>query len=243
MYYSFFSRDQAWVERAREASGKAVALRWDLPETQVSQAWVLYAAGLYDEAVRMVKKAIERKRDCDGAYYLLCRALFAAGRAQEVVDISESTIEASGEDYNVYVPILNALGDLGREEAKLKMSQRCSVALESHLKRVPEDARARILLGANYARMGRKDDALRELNLAVTLRANEASILYNAACVYCSLNENAEALVALRKAWEAGSKDAVWTRRDPDLAALHGDPEFERLYPEKPASPPASAAH
>jgi non-specific serine/threonine protein kinase len=91
--------------------------------------------------------------------------------------------------------------------------------------------------------MGRKDDALRELNLAVTLRANEASILYNAACVYCSLNENAEALVALRKAWEAGSKDAVWTRRDPDLAALHGDPEFERLYPEKPASPPASAAH
>ena len=237
MYYSFFSRDQAWVERAREASGKAVALRWDLPETQVSQAWVLYAAGLYDEAVRMVKKAIERKRDCDGAYYLLCRALFAAGRAQEVVDISESTIEASGEDYNVYVPILNALGDLGREEAKLKMSQRCSVALESHLKRVPEDARARILLGANYARMGRKDDALRELNLAVTLRANEASILYNAACVYCSLNENAEALVALRKAWEAGSKDAVWTRRDPDLVMLHGDPEFERLYPENSATP------
>ncbi|HYA61805.1 MAG TPA: protein kinase [Candidatus Sulfotelmatobacter sp.] len=243
MYYSFFSRDQLWVERAREASGKAVALRWDLPETHVSQAWVLYAAGLYDEAVRMVKKAIERKRDCDGAHYLLCRALFAAGRAQEVVDLAESTIEASGEDYNVYVPILNALGDLGREEAKLNMTRRCSVALESHLKRVPEDARARILLGANYARLGREDDALRELNLAVTLRANEASILYNAACVYCGLNKKAEALDALRKAWEAGSKDSVWARRDPDLAPLHGDPEFERLYPEKPASPPASVSH
>ncbi|MGA8073524.1 MAG: serine/threonine-protein kinase, partial [Candidatus Acidiferrales bacterium] len=88
MYYSFFSRDDVWVQRAREASGKAVALRWDLPETHVSQAWVLYAAGLYDEAVRMVKKAIERKRDCEGAYYLLCRALFAAGRYQEVVDIA-----------------------------------------------------------------------------------------------------------------------------------------------------------
>ena len=243
MYYSFFSRDQLWVERAREASGKAVALRWDLPETHVSQAWVLYAAGLYDEAVRMVKKAIERKRDCDGAHYLLCRALFAAGRAQEVVDLAESTIEASGEDYNVYVPILNALGDLGREEAKLNMTRRCSVALESHLKRVPEDARARILLGANYARLGREDDALRELNLAVTLRANEASILYNAACVYCGLNKKAEALDALRKAWEAGSKDSVWARRDPDLAPLHGDPEFERLYPEKPTSPPASVSH
>ena len=44
MFYCNYSRDQVWVERAREASGKAVALRWDLPEVQVSQAWVLYAA-------------------------------------------------------------------------------------------------------------------------------------------------------------------------------------------------------
>ena len=237
MYYSFFSRDAIWVERAREASARAVALRWDLPETFISQAWVLYAAGLYDEAVRMVKKAIERKRDCDGAYYLLCRALFAAGRPQEVKDVSESAIEASGEDYNVYVPIINGLGEMGSEEAKLNMTRRFSLALENHLRHVPEDARARILLGANYARLHREGDALRELNLAVTLRANEASILYNAACVYCGLNKKAEAIDALRKAWEAGSKDAVWTRRDPDLLPLHGDPEFERLYPENPATP------
>src|ERR1700683_1713439 len=237
MYYSIFTRDQIWIERAREASGRAVALRWDLPEVQVSQAWVLYAAGLYDEAVRMVKKAIERKRDCDGAYYLLCRALFAAGRAQEVVDLSESAIEASGDDYNVYVPIRNCLGALGREQAKMKLNDRFCLALEHHLKQVPEDARARILLGGNYADLGRTDDALRELNLAVTLRANEASILYNAACVYCLLKKKPEALDALRQAWEAGSKDAVWTRRDPDLLLLHGEPDFERLYPESAATP------
>jgi non-specific serine/threonine protein kinase len=243
MYYSFFSRDQVWVERAREASGKAVALRWDLPETHVSQAWVLYAAGLYDEAVRMVKKAIERKRDCDGAYYLLCRALFAAGRNQEVVDIAEAAIEASGEDYNVYVPIINSLSASGKQESQHNMTLRMIVALENQLKHVPEDARARVLLGAYYAALGREEDALRELNLAVTLRANEASILYNAACVYCLLKRKSEALDTLRKAWEAGSKDSVWARRDPDLAILHGDPEFERMYPEKPASSPASVSH
>ncbi|HEY4739079.1 MAG TPA: hypothetical protein VIH76_00630 [Candidatus Acidoferrales bacterium] len=88
--------------------------------------------------------------------------------------------------------------------------------------------------------MGREHDASRELNLAVTLRANEPSILYNAACVYCNLNKKPEALETLRKAWEAGSKDADWIRRDPDLAILHGDPEFERMYPEKPTSPCAS---
>ena len=241
MYYSFFSRDQVWVERAREASGKAVALRWDLPETHISQAWVLYAAGLYDEAVRMVKKAIERKHDCDGAYYLLCRALFASDHNQEVVDIAEAAIGASGEDYNVYVPIINALGASGKAEARHNMIVRMIVALQTQLNHVPEDARARVLLGAYYADLEREEDALRELNLAVTLRANEASILYNAACVYCLLKRKPEAIDTLRKAWEAGSKDSVWARRDPDLAILHGDPEFERMYPEKPTpSSPSS---
>ena len=243
MFYCNYSRDQVWVERAREASGKAVALRWDLPEVQVSQAWVLYAAALHDEAVRMVKKAIERKRDCEGAYYLLCRALFAAGRYQEVLDVAEAAIEASGEDYNVYVPILNCLGAMGKEEAKRNMTHRRIAAFENHLKQVPEDARARILLGSDYAHLGRSDDALRELNLAVTLRANEASILYNAACLYCKLNRKPDALDALRKSWEAGFRDSVWARRDPDLLLLHGDPEFDRLYPEKPASPDPSGSH
>src|SRR5271154_4154382 len=240
MFYCNYSRDPVWVERAREASGKALALRWDLPGVQVSQAWVLYAAELHDEAVRMVKKAIERKRDCEGAYYLLCRSLFASGRYQEVVDISDIAVEASGEDYNVFVPILNSMGALNKEEAKREMTKRRMAALENHLKQVPEDARARILVAGDYAELGRADDAMRELNMALALRANEASILYNAACVYCGLNRKAEAVDALRKAWEAGFRDAVWTRRDPDLAMLHGDPEFDRLYPDIPVSPAAS---
>ena len=243
MFYCNYSRDQLWVERAREASGKAVALRWDLPEVQVSQAWVLYAAELHDEAVRMVKKGHRtqtrlRRRLLHALSRALCR-----GTIPGIVDVAEGAIEASGEDYNVYVPILNALGAMGKEEAKRNMSLRFVIALEAHLKQVPEDARARVLAGGYYAYGGREEDALRELNLAITLRANEASILYNAACVYCTLKRKKEALDALRKAWEAGFQDAVWARRDPDIAILHGEPEFEHLYPEKGAASPPSAPH
>src|ERR1700758_2393057 len=222
MFYCNYSRDEIWVERARTASGHAVNLRWDLPDVQVSQAWVLYATDLHDEAVRMVRKAIERKRDCEGAFYLLCRALFSAGRYQEVLDVMETALEASGEDYNVYVPIANSLGALGKREAYLNLLQRRKSALENHLKHVPEDARARILLGSDYAEIGREEDALRELNLAMTLRANEASILYNAACLYAMLKRKAEALDALKKAWTAGFRDVSHARRDPDLTILHG---------------------
>jgi serine/threonine protein kinase/tetratricopeptide (TPR) repeat protein len=231
MFYCNFSRDTVWVDRARTASGHAVALRWDLPEVQVSQAWVLYATDLHDEAVRMVRKAVERKRDCEGAYYLLCRALFSAGRFQEVVDIMETALEASVEDYNVYVPIANSLGALGKKDMYQNLLQRRMSALENHLKHVPEDARARILLGTDYAEIGREQDALRELNLAMTMRANEASILYNAACLFSLLKRKNEAMDALRKAWEAGFRDVSHVRRDPDLALLHDEPDFERMYP------------
>jgi non-specific serine/threonine protein kinase len=231
MFYCNYSRDPIWVERARDASGKAVALRWDLPEVQVSQAWVLYATDLHAEAVRMVQKAIERKRDCEGAYYLLCRALFSAGRYREVADAAEVALEASGEDYNVYVPILNALGALGKQEIRNNIQLRAVAAFENHLKQVPDDARARILVAGYYAEMGRVEDAMRETTMAMTLRANEASILYNAACVFCLLKKKLEAIDALRKAFDAGFKDPNWARRDPDMALLIGDPEFERMYP------------
>jgi serine/threonine protein kinase/Flp pilus assembly protein TadD len=231
MFYCNYSRDAIWVERARNASGKAVALRWDLPEVMVSQAWVLYATELHDEAVRMVQKAIERKRDCEGAYYLLCRALFSAGRCQEVMDVMETALEVSGEDYNVYVPIINSLGALGKKDAHRNLLVRRIAALENHLKQVPEDARARVLMATDYAELNRVDDAIRELNMAITLRANEASILYNAACTYAILKRKREAMETIKKAWEAGFKDSVWARRDPDLALLHDEPEFQRLYP------------
>jgi serine/threonine protein kinase/tetratricopeptide (TPR) repeat protein len=246
MFYCNYSRESIWVERAREASGKAVGLRWDLPEVQVSQAWVLYATELHDEAVRMVRKAIERKKDCEGAYYLLCRALFSAGRYQEVMEVMDAALEVGGEDYNVYVPIANSLGALGKKEEYRNLQLRRLAAVENHLKQVPEDARARILMATDYAELGRVEDAIRELNLAITLRANEASILYNAACTFALLARKADAMDTLKKAWEAGFKDATWARHDPDLATLHGEPEFEQMYPPtQPSgkSPAATSAH
>jgi serine/threonine protein kinase/Tfp pilus assembly protein PilF len=220
-----------YMERAQAASLRAVALAPDIPEVLISQGWILYAGNRYDDAVRLTRAAISRKRDCEGAYYLLLRSLFSAGKYQDVAAQAEEAIEAAGSDYNVYIPIMNALGALGKADATRNVRLRLVQALENHLREVPEDARARILLGGMYAQERREEDAIRETNLAMTLRPNEATVLYNAACTFANLERKAEAVDALRKSWEAGYRDAEWTRRDPDLASLHGDPEFERLYP------------
>jgi serine/threonine protein kinase len=226
-----YGRDPIWLQRAEAASHRAVGLQPQLPEVLVAQAWILYSAQNYENAVHSVQKAIDRKRDCEGAYYLLCRLLFASGRYQELVNVADIALDASGEDYNCYVPITNALAAMGKQEALRNTRQRMAVALENHLKQVPEDARARILLAAQYAAMERVDDAIRETNFAVALRSNEATVLYNAACVFSVLKRKPEAMEALKKAWNAGFKDAEWARRDSELSLLHGDSEFEQLYP------------
>jgi serine/threonine protein kinase/Tfp pilus assembly protein PilF len=226
-----YGRDPIWLQRAEAASQRAVILQPQLPEVLVAQAWILYAAQNYKDAIYCVQKAIGRKRDCEGAYYLLCRSLFASGQYQEMVSIADEALEASGEDYNCYVPIMNALDVMGKQEGLRNTRQRRVAALENHIKHVPEDARARILLAGDYASMDRVEDAVRESNFAVALRSSEATVLYNAACVFCQLKRKTDALAALKKAWDAGFKDADWARRDPDLNSLHGEPEFEQLYP------------
>lgn len=82
---------------------------------------------------------------------------------------------------------------------------------------------------------------MREVSLAMVLRPDEGAVLYNAACAFCNLNKKAEAMDALTKAHRGGMTDATWARRDPDLSVLHGDPEFERLYPESSSEPEESS--
>jgi serine/threonine protein kinase/Tfp pilus assembly protein PilF len=241
-FHYHYERAQGWIGRAVSATQKASALRRDLPEVLVAEGWILYAEGQYEQTVSLVRQVIERKPDTEGAYYLLLRALFASGQYQEVARLGDAALEASGGDYNVYVPISNALGSLGKKDALDKMRQREIQALEAHIKTVPEDARARTLLAGDYASLGLVDAAEREAGLAISLRPNEAIVLYNAACVFCQLGKKAEALDAIRKAWDAGFRDPDWARRDPDLALLHGEPEFERLYPSEAGESPGAKA-
>ncbi len=230
-YYYHYERSRSWLERAIAATDTAKSLDEDAPEVMVAQGWIHYAESRHEEAVNVLRKAVERRPDIEGGYYILGRALFASGRNHEVLDMAETAIAHSGENYNVWVPIGNALGSLGKADQLRNFTQRRIQVFEEHLKKVPEDARARILLSTDYARSNRADDAAREATLAMTLRPGDAIVAYNAACTFGLIGRKQEALDAIKRAHQNGFTDPAWTRRDPDLELLHGDSEFDRLYP------------
>ena len=170
-------------------------------------------------------------------YNVLGRAYFASGRFQEAADLVERAIEANGDDYNTYIPYTNALDHLGKKDLARRFREMEVLILERQLETVPEDVRARVLLAADYANLGRNDDAIRHSEMAVALRPTDGNVLYNAACTYSVLGRKDEALATLRRAKEAGYANTDWPRIDPDLACLHGEPEFKTLFPAPISKP------
>ena len=235
-YYYHFEQQQQWIDRAIAAAQKASSYGKDAPEIKLAEAWIEVAEGRHDQGVSKVREAISRDPDIDGGYYLLGRALFLGKRYQEIVDMMEEALAHAGENYNTLMPIHNALGALGKKDALNNFLHREIAIYEGHVKKVPEDARARILLAQCYALQGRAEDGKREADMAMALRPDDTMVLYNVACLLCLLNKPKEALVTLRKAKETGYRTPAWVRQDPDLAILHGDPEFEEMYPAEDAA-------
>jgi serine/threonine protein kinase/Tfp pilus assembly protein PilF len=229
--YEIREHDPKWVERGSAACDKALQLDANLAEALVARARISYSLRKHEEAIELAKRAIAIKPDCEGVYNVLGRSYFASGRFQEAADIIEQAVQANGDDYNVFIPFVNSLERLGRT-AELNRYREMEVSsLERQLDQVPEDVRARSLLAGDYANMGRTDDAVRHLEMTVALRPNDSNVLYNAACTYAVLNKKKEVLDLLRRALAAGYSNFDWPRQDPDLVALHNDPEFLQMFP------------
>jgi serine/threonine protein kinase/Flp pilus assembly protein TadD len=229
MIFEFRRQEQQWLEKGIAACDRAATLDPQLPEVAVARARLFYMQKNFDEAIRCAKLAIERKPDCDGAYNILGRVYFASGRFEEAADIVERALEANGDDYNVHIPYTLSLERLGQMEVARHLRERHVHVLEQQLELAHDDVRARILLAVDLVALGRGDDAIRHLETAITLRPNDSSTLYNAACSYALLKDKPRALETLKKAIGAGYANMEWIGQDPDLQSLHDDPEFLRL--------------
>ena len=112
---------------------------------------------------------------------------------------------------------------LGESDGKLALS-------EFQLALAEDEDRARAYLGIGQAEMllNRPRSALRDYRKSLAIRP-EGTAFYSLAKAQARLNAQSDAIESLRKAIAHGYDDARGLARDPDLAALRSDPEFQRL--------------
>src|SRR5271170_6128951 len=240
--HEFRSQSPEYVQKGLEACAKAEALAPDLPEVLSARARIQYAQQHYDDAIQLARRAVEKQPECEGAHDVLGRAYFSSGRYAEAAELAESALEIVSNDYNALVPLINAFEKLGRMADAERLRQREMEVLEAQLQRFPDDVRARILLAADQANLGKPEEAVMHVKIAVAMRPTDANILYNAACAYGVLRMKADALETFRRAIEAGYSNANWSMNDPDLKILHDEPEFKALVAQgarRPSQPPA----
>jgi serine/threonine protein kinase/Flp pilus assembly protein TadD len=228
-YHEWREQHPRWIEKGLAACERGLALQPNLAELLVARARLAFAERKYEEACRYAEEAIQRKPDCEGVYDVLGRALFASGQSHKAADLADRAVAVNGDDYNIFPPYLNSLRTVGRTAEAGVHEDRWVEVLQRQLELVPEDVRARIFLATLYASRKANDLAMRELEMAVTMRPKDSNILYNAACTYGIMGQKSDALTLLRRARDAGYSNLVWALRDPDLACLHDDPEFQRL--------------
>jgi serine/threonine protein kinase/Flp pilus assembly protein TadD len=231
-FFFWHEQDESWIRKGVEACERALELDPQLAEALAARAMLYDAERKFDQAVRYARRALAIKPDCDGAYITLGRSLFRSDKLEEAADIADRAIEVSGNDYNVHLPYVMVNERLGRHERAHELRRQQIQVLQEQLRQVPEDARAWILLASDHASLGESEAAMRELQKATSLRPRDPIIVYNAACTYGVMNKKTEALELLKRLGEVGNFSFDWASRDPDLACLHEDPEFQRLVAE-----------
>ena len=234
LFHDWYGHDNRWIERGEAACKRVMDLEPELPESYAAHARIAWAQRNYEPCVEYAHKAIARKPDCEGAYWSLGQALFATDRFQEAADLAESAIQAAGDDYNVFIPYIYSLERIGRKDVARDLRRTWTRVVEQQVEVVPDDTRARGMLANNYAILGQRDAALREVNMVLAMRPNDSNIIYNSACIYGIFNQKKEALDLLRKARDIGFPNLDWASRDPDLACLYDDPDFQALMSSKP---------
>jgi serine/threonine protein kinase/Flp pilus assembly protein TadD len=230
MHFYLEDRNPLWIDRAEAAVNRAFALAPQLPEGFVALARIRYAQKRYPDAATAARAAIAIKADCESAWDLLGRALFASDQWEDAASLVDQAIAANGDDYNVYVPYINVLQSLGRDATNLH--RRMLVVLERQVVSVPEDTRARILLAGSYVFFGRHAEAAAQVDQALAIGISDPHSLFNIGCVYAQAGDKKRALDALKSAAAAGYGEWSAAERDPDLASLRDDPEFQRWLEE-----------
>jgi adenylate cyclase len=226
MYYGGSDSD---LERADEASRKALELAPELAEAHASRGLALSLRDRYEEAEEAFKTAIRLDPQLFEAHYFYGRTCWQQGKLDEAARHFEQAMKVRPEDFQAPCLLGSVYNGLGQPDKHRECLRRGYEIIEKHLELSPDDARAIYLGSGCLIAMGEVERGLEWASRAVALDPTDTSVLYNVACTYSEAGRVEEAIDYLEKAVAAGFHQREWIVNDGDLDPLREHPRYKTL--------------
>lgn len=210
------------------------------------------SAGNLPRAIEMIDKAIGM--DSTEVRYMLNKANYYElnGELDKAIDVENASIDLDPENAAIYA--MRSITHLKKKEGDKALSDiNTAIALgeptpyysytrgrinmllgkkdeaDSDFKTVVGDTAAAEIEPYALFYLGEKDKAIALTDSLLTASPDDASTIYNAACLYSLLNDKENALKYLEKAFNTGEITTFYAKMDPDFDNIQEAPEFKAL--------------
>lgn len=225
------------LDRWREAS------RWapDNALLDFNMGSALYHLDRFDEAIEAYRKSLARHPRAS-VYSSLGTVLFYLGRHQEAAETLERAVAFSPLSPTLWGNLGNAYHHTPGQQAKAREPLERAIALmHDHLERHPREAKSWSSLAGWLTNLDRDQEALEAIRRALEIDPDNVDVMIRAGHVYLKLADRASSLHwlgnAVRRGYGVGELE-----RDPDLASLRNDPEFQSVLKEGRRARPGGVA-
>jgi DNA-binding winged helix-turn-helix (wHTH) protein/Flp pilus assembly protein TadD len=208
-------------ERGMDDLDRAVTIDPDYWVANMLRGWAMQAAGRHDEAVHMMRRALELNSVSHAVNSMLAQYLMFAGKKTEGLEISVMLAKRfiTVDNSQAIASVLASVNGL-HDEAVAYGWKAMELAPHTPIMHTP--------LAYALAYAGRHDEA-RNVLTAI----EESSLPQPTAAlapVHLALGDRGRAIALLQDAYERGVPQFASTRDDPRLASLRGEPAVERIW-------------
>ncbi len=233
LLYETHDKKPKWLEKAEEASLKALIYDPSSSEAYSALGLVYYNKNQLNEALISVQKAISFDPDNFFAYWI-------RGRLYRMMDRDSEAIIDFNKVLDIKSDFHSAFGDLQMCYEKLKDKknlqdtiQQAALFYPTYLLHHPDDARAHQFYAFTLKRLGRLEEAKEEMHKGIIQNPDDPIIIYNAACFYALMGDLTTSIENLKKAMDNGFGNYEYIKHDPDLNSIRKEPDFIALIQGK----------
>ncbi len=227
--YMYWDSVEDNLNEAEAASRKALELDPELAEAHAASGLAFALKKNFTAAQKEFEAAIRLDPKLYEAYYFYARTSFQSGNLAKAAELYEQASKLNPDDYQAVSLLVTVYHGLGRPVEAEATERRALQLIEKHVDSHPDDPRALYLGAGINVRLGDHEKGYDWARRALAIDPEEASILYNVACVYSLLGRTEDALTCLKKMMEHGDFYKNWAAKDSDLDNIRTDPRFQAL--------------